>query len=234
MTNDMPAGSGDAEGAPVEGAGVQPGQPGQPMEPRKPRKVFLVVGVVIAVVLGVFLFTSLGTSNGPSGGSGSGSGGGGGGAPVVGGAEPTFSRTNVGPIGGSEVSVSPSATDGKPTVLLFFGNWCPSCHQELPPLAAAVHSQDQAGGSLSHIRVVGVDSEDTVAHAKSFIHSAGVTFPVAYDYDTSVTEGLFYFTGDPYAVFVKANGKIAQIVRGDVLTPSSFTADERALIPSGT
>ena len=125
-------------------------------------------------------------------------------------------------------------TDGRPTVLLFFGNWCPSCHQELPPLAAAVRSQDEAGGALSDIRVVGVDSEDTVANAKSFIHSAGVTFPVAYDYDTSVTEGLFYFTGDPYAVFVKSDGKIAQIVRGDVLTPSSFTADERALIPSGT
>jgi peroxiredoxin len=119
-------------------------------------------------------------------------------------------------------------------VLLFFGDWCPSCHQELPPLAAAVRSQDAAGGALADIRVVGVDSEDTVAHAKSFIHSAGVTFPVAYDYDTTVTSGLFYFRGDPYAVFVKANGKIAKIVRGDVLTPSSLTADERALIPSGT
>lgn len=203
------------------------------MEPRKPRKIFLVVGVVLAVVLGIFLFTGLGTSDGSTGG-GSGSGSGGGGAPQAGSAVPTFSRTNVGPTGGSEVSVSPGGTDGRPTVLLFFGNWCPSCHQELPPLAAAVRSQDAAGGALSDIRVVGVDSEDKVSAAKGFIHSAGVTFPVAYDYDTSVTSGLFYFTGDPYAVFVKSDGKIAQIVRGDVLTPSSFTADERALIPSGT
>jgi thiol-disulfide isomerase/thioredoxin len=189
---------------------------------------------VLAVVIGIFLFTSLGTSNGSTGvGSGSGSGGGGG-APEAGSAVPTFSRTNVGPTGGSQVAVSPGGTDGRPTVLLFFGNWCPSCHQELPPLAAAVRSQDEAGGALSDIRVVGVDSEDKVSAAKGFIHTAGVTFPVAYDYDTSVTSGLFYFTGDPYAVFVKANGKIAQIVRGDGLTPSSFTADERALIPSGT
>jgi hypothetical protein len=33
---------------------------------------------------------------------------------------------------------------------------------------------------------------------------------------------------------VRANGTIARIVRGDGLTPSTLTADERALIPSGT
>lgn len=119
-------------------------------------------------------------------------------------------------------------------MLLFFGNWCPSCHQELPPLAAAVRSQAAAGGALAGIRVVGVDSEDTVGNAKSFIHSSGVSFPVAYDPNVDITSGLFYFTGDPYAVFVRADGTIDRIVRGDVLTPSSFTADERALIPSGT
>jgi hypothetical protein len=73
-----------------------------------------------------------------------------------------------------------------------------------------------------------------VGYAKSFIHSAGVTFPVAYDPNVDITSGLFYFTGDPYAVFVRGDGTIAKIVRGDVLTPSSLTADERALIPSGT
>lgn len=236
MTNATPAGPGDTDGPPAGGGG-ESGPAAQPLEPRKPRKIFLIVGVVLAIVLGIFLFTGLGTSDGSTGGqsgSGSGGGGGGGGAPQAGSAVPTFTRTNVGPSGGSQVSVSPVDTGGRPTVLLFFGNWCPSCHQELPPLAAAVRSQNEAGGALSDIRVVGVDSEDTVAHAKSFIHSAGVTFPVAYDYDTSVTSGLFYFTGDPYAVFVKSDGKIAQIVRGDVLTPSSLTADERALIPSGT
>jgi hypothetical protein len=35
-------------------------------------------------------------------------------------------------------------------------------------------------------------------------------------------------------VFVRGNGTIDRIVRGDVLTPSSLLADERALIPSGT
>jgi thiol-disulfide isomerase/thioredoxin len=148
---------------------------------------------------------------------------------------PSFTSQNLGPVGGSRVSVSSSGGAGaRPTVLLFFGEWCPSCHQELPPLAAAVRQQERAGGALAHIRVVGVDSEDTMANAKSFIHSSGVQFPVAYDPNVNITSGLFYFTGDPYAVFVRADGTIAKIVKGDGLHPSSLIADERALIPSGT
>ena len=144
---------------------------------------------------------------------------------------PSFSRQNVGPSGSSQVSVpSDGGGNGTPAVLLFFGNWCPSCHQELPPLAAAVAQQDKAGGALAKVRVIGVDSEDSTASAKSFIKSAGVTFPVAYDPDTTVTSGLFYFRGDPYAVFVKGDGTIQKIVAGAQLTPSSLTADERALL----
>ena len=148
---------------------------------------------------------------------------------------PTFTQPNVGPTGGSQVAVpADGGGDGMPAVLLFFGNWCPSCHQELPPLAAAVKQQHSAGGALSHIRVIGVDSEDPRASARSFIASAGVTFPVAYDPQADVTNGLFYFDGDPYAVFVKGDGTIDRIVRGAVLTPSSLTADERALLPSAS
>ncbi|HWD54457.1 MAG TPA: TlpA disulfide reductase family protein [Acidimicrobiales bacterium] len=226
MTDVTPAG-GPGAGGPGAGAGAAPDAPDAPGatgEPRKPRKAFLLVGVVLAVVVGIFLFTGLGTSQGSTGS----------GAPRPGSAVPSFTRQNVGPTGGSQVSVSSSGTNGRPLVLLFFGNWCPSCHQELPPLAAAVRAQERAGGPLARIRVVGVDSEDTVAHAKSFIHTAGVNFPVAYDFDTGVTSGLFYFDGDPYAVFVNGDGTISKVVRGDVLTPSSLSADERALIPSGT
>ncbi len=198
--------------------------------PRKPRKIFLVVGIVAAVVLGVGLFTSVGTGRG----SGS-SGGGSGGQPQPGDMVPSFSAPNIGPVGPRQVAV-PGHGDGNgtPTVLLFFGNWCASCHEELPPLAAAVHRQDEAGGALSKIRVIGVDSEDTVPSAKSFIKSSGVTFPVAYDPNVTITEGTFDFHGDPYTVFVKGNGTIDQVVAGAVLTPSSFTLDEQALIPSGT
>jgi peroxiredoxin len=188
--------------------------------PRKPRKIFLLVGLVVAAALGVGLFTGVGTSPATSN------------APHDGSPVPTFTASRLN--GSGSVNVSPSSGHGVATVLLFFGNWCPSCHAELPPLAAAVRQQDAAGGALSHVQVIGIDNEDTVGRADSFIKSSGVTFPVGYDPNLTITEGDFYFRSDPEAVFIKPDGIIARIVIGQVLDGSSFTKDERALIPSGS
>jgi peroxiredoxin len=209
---------------PVPGADAAPGADGAPAV-RRPRKRFigLGIGIGLLIIVVIGLTTSIGTSPSSTD------------TPHEGGPVPSFTRQNIGPSGPAQVSVpSDGGANGTPAVLLFFGNWCPSCHQELPPLAAAVARQDHAGGALAGIRVIGVDSEDTTSSARSFIHSAGVTFPVAYDPDVSVTSGLFAFDGDPYAVFVNGDGTIAKIVRGAVLTPSSLTADERALLPHST
>jgi cytochrome c biogenesis protein CcmG/thiol:disulfide interchange protein DsbE len=191
--------------------------------PRKPRKIFLLVGILLAVALGIFLFTGLGTSPSSSG------------APHEGGPVPSFSASNIGPVGAAQVSVpAGGGGNGTPAVLLFFGAWCTSCRQELPPLTAAVRRQDSAGGALARIRVIGVDSFDGAATAKSFMAHVGVRFPVASDPQAAITSGLFYFKGDPYTVFVKGDGTISKIVIGAQLSASDFSADERALIPSGT
>ncbi len=233
------AGPPDPSVEPVPGSppADPPAQPGaDPVAPRRrpARKRFLLMGFGIGILIVVFigLFTDIGTNTGSSGNSGTPSAGG---QPQPGDPVPAFTARNIGPRGGATVAVS-SRGSGRagPTVLLFFGNWCPACHQELPPLAAAVRRQNAAGGPLSHVRVIGVDSEDTLSKAHSFIESSGVTFPVADDPDLTITEGAFYFRGDPHTVFVGANGKIAKIAYGDTLTPAQFTADEQALIPSGT
>jgi peroxiredoxin len=192
---------------------------------RPPRKRFILIGLGIGllIILLIGLLTSIGTSSSTTS------------APSAGDPVPSFTGANVGPTGSSQVSVpADGGGNGTPAVLLFFGAWCSSCRAELPPLAAAVKKQDRAHGALARIRVIGVDSFDKTSTAKSFIHAEGVTFPVASDPGAGITSGLFYFRGDPYAVFVNGDGTIAKIVRGAVLTPSSFTADERALIPSGT
>jgi peroxiredoxin len=225
MSSAVPAPPGAPD--PVSGASAAAAPP-----PRKPRKRFILIGTCIGLVLvlGVGLFTSFGTGKGSNDG---GDGGDGGSAPGPGDAVPAFTASNIGPGGASQVVVPAGGGSGTPTVLLFFGAWCPACHAELPPLAAAVRAQDKAGGALSHIRVIGVDSEDKPSAARSFIKGAGVNFPVAYDPDVTITEGDFYLVGDPNAVFVKADGKISKVVQGDVLTPASFTADEQALVRSG-
>ena len=202
--------------APPSGEAPVPG-------PRKPRKVFLLIGIVLAVALGIFLFTGLGTSPSSSG------------APHEGDRVPSFTASNIGPVGPSQVSVpGDGGGNGTPAVLMFFGAWCTSCKQELPPLTAAIRRQNAAGGALARIRVMGVDSFDSASVAEPFMATEGVRFPVASDPQADITNGLFYFRGDPYTVFVKGDGTISRIVIGAQLDPSTFTADERALIPSGT
>ncbi len=211
----------DGPGAPETAA--PPADTVAPPASRKPRKIFLLVGVVLAVALGIGLFTGIGTSQSTNQ------------APHVGGPVPAFTAVNVGPVGHAQVSVpADGGGSGVPAVLLFFGAWCTACHQELPPLTAVVQQQQKAGGALSRIHVIGIDSEDGASTARQFVHLEGVHFPVALDSDANITSGIFYFDGDPYAVFVRSNGTISKIVTGAVLSPASLKADERALIPSGT
>jgi peroxiredoxin len=196
-----------------------PEAPPAALPPRKPRKIFLVVGLVVAVALGIGLFTSIGAPKKS-------------GIPQPGDPVPTFTAARV--IGSGTVRVGGhGGSSGAPTVLLFFGHWCSICSTELPRLAATVRTQDASGGALSRIRVLGVDSEDPLSVARSFVADSGVTFPVAYDPDVAIMSGKFYFEGDPYAVFVKSDGTIDRIV-GSAIAPAKFTAYERALIPSGS
>jgi len=178
------------------------------------------MGVLLVVVLGVGLFTNIGTKKGQSG------------PPHAGGAVPSFSAQRLNGSGDVDVP-GDGGSNGKPAVLMFFGNWCTICHTELPPIAAAVRAQDASGGALSNVRVIGVDSEDSLSTAKGFIQRSGVTFPVAYDQNLKITNGDFYFTGDPYAVFVNGNGTIKKIVGGP-MSVATFTSYERELTPSGS
>jgi peroxiredoxin len=196
-----------------------PEAPQAPLPPRKPRKIFLVVGLVAAAALGIGLFTSAGTSKTSV-------------APHQGGQVPSFSAPRLNGAGSVDVPAD-GGGGGQPAVLLFFGDWCHVCHTELPALAGAVHRQDAAGGELSGVRVIGVDSEDTTGDGRAFVTQSGVTFPVAHDPDVAITSGDFYFDGDPYAVFVKGDGTISAIVPGPI-SVAKFTAEERRLIPSGS
>jgi peroxiredoxin len=210
------ASSPDPEPSPAPGADGAPAV-------RRPRKrfIFIGLGIGLLIILLIGLLTSLGSS--PSSGQ-----------PKVGDQVPHFTSSNIGPTSSSQVSVpADGGGNGNPAVLLFFGAWCSSCRQELPPLTAVVRQQERSGGPLSRIRVIGVDSFDTTSTAKSFIHEEGVIFPVASDPQAGITSGSFFFDGDPYTVFVRGDGTISKIVAGAQLTPATFTAEERALIPTG-
>ena len=176
----------------------------------------MVVLISVAVVaLGIGLFTSVGTSTAS-------------GPPHSGGPAPAFSLAGLN-VAGRVGTPESGGGNGKPMVVLFMGDWCTICHSEIPPLAARIKAQRSDHSALGHLVVMGVDSEDSLSDALSFIQSSGVTFPVGDDSTAHVMNGLYGFEGDPYAVFIEGSGRIMTIHPGP-LSVAEFVTLERRLL----
>ncbi len=90
---------------------------------------------------------------------------------------------------------------GGPAVVNFWATWCAFCVEEMPAFQA-VH---EAVGD--QVRFIGVDREDNVEAALSFLSDVGVTYETVEDVDGS------YFTavkgrGMPTTLFVDGDGII--------------------------
>ena len=97
------------------------------------------------------------------------------------------------------------------TVLIFFASWCTPCKAEMPKVAAYLRHHDEGS-----IRVLGIDALDERGAAKNFVTSSGVTFPIAFDPNGSVTTGVFNFRTVPETVFVNAKGVVTQVYFGAI------------------
>jgi thiol-disulfide isomerase/thioredoxin len=92
---------------------------------------------------------------------------------------------------------------GKPIVLNFWASWCPPCKAELSDFEEA---SKKYAGKVTFLMVNLTDGQrETVAIAKSFVESAGYTFPVYYDtaYEASMTFGI---RSIPQTFFIDAAG----------------------------
>jgi peroxiredoxin len=179
------------------------------------RRRFFFLGILLAVALGLYLYVVFTptTSGGPI---------------AAGAAVPHFTLANVegGPKVGTPID---GGGDGRPVVLVFFAATCTICHTELPQLAKVVRVQRYEGGKLSKLSVLGIDTLDTPSTGAAFARSSGVTFPVGSDDDATILSNAFGYLGDPYVVFVKADGIVA-VVHPGAMTPASFTAQEERLV----
>jgi thiol-disulfide isomerase/thioredoxin len=96
-------------------------------------------------------------------------------------------------------------------VLIFFASWCEPCKSEMPKVASYLRHHNEGA-----IRVVGIDANDQRSAAKSFVATAGVTFPIGFDPDGNVTSGIFNFRTVPETAFVNAKGVVTQVYFGAI------------------
>jgi cytochrome c biogenesis protein CcmG/thiol:disulfide interchange protein DsbE len=95
-----------------------------------------------------------------------------------------------------------SSLAGKAVVLNFWASWCVPCKDEAPILQDAWERYRNRG-----LVVLGVDSQDFRADARSFMRRYGLTYPNVYDGKGS-TLGRYGVTGFPETYFVGRDGKL--------------------------
>ncbi len=101
---------------------------------------------------------------------------------------------------------SAALRQGGPTVVNFWGSWCPPCVEEMPALQAVHHDLG------NKVRFVGIDEEDTRGAALSFLHKVGVTYPSGFDGNGAVGSA-FGIDGTPTTYFI-SHGKMLDFHTG--------------------
>jgi thiol-disulfide isomerase/thioredoxin len=102
-------------------------------------------------------------------------------------------------------------SDGRASVLVFFASYCGPCQGEMPKIAAYIRTHNP-----HPIDILAVDAVDKRTAAQAMIKKDGVTFPVAFDPNGTITTGLFGFEDVPESVFVNAKGIIKGVYYGAI------------------
>lgn len=117
-----------------------------------------------------------------------------------------------------------SALRGHPVIVNFWASWCPPCRKEMPALQAV--ARRYAG----RIDFVGIDTNDQLASATSFLARTGVRYQIAFDPSASTAAAYGVF-GMPTTFFVAPNGTLLGREVGG-LTAAKLLALIRKLYPS--
>jgi cytochrome c biogenesis protein CcmG/thiol:disulfide interchange protein DsbE len=139
-------------------------------------------------------------------------------SPIVGHAAPSFQLQS---FDGRPVSFA--ALKGKPVILNFWASWCLSCKDEHQALLAAWRQYGSRGVSF-----VGVDYNDRIGDARSFLQKHGGGWPELRDPagETAIDYGVY---GVPETYFIDRNGVVVYKSTGPV-TPDVLTREIRKML----
>ena len=101
-----------------------------------------------------------------------------------------------------------SELTGNVVLINFWASWCGPCRQEMPFLNA-IHNKYKALG----FTVLGVNVEEEVANARSFIAERPVDFPILFDSNNKVSE-LYKVIAMPTTVVIDRDGKLRFLHQG--------------------
>jgi len=101
-----------------------------------------------------------------------------------------------------------SELTGNVVLVNFWASWCGPCRQEMP-LLNAIHNKYEPLG----FTVLGVNVEEQVENARSFIHDRPVDFPILLDSNNQISQ-LYNVLAMPTTVVIDRDGNIRFIHQG--------------------
>jgi len=162
------------------------------------RRTRLLAGVVAAVaVIVAFLMTGLGRDPSVFA------------SPLVGREAPNFTLPQ---LDGPPVTLA--KLRGQVVVINFWASWCTECQVEQAALDQTWQQFQDSG-----VVVIGVNFQDTVDAARSYVRTDGVTYPVVEDAG-SKTALAYGLRGVPETFVVNRSGRIVKHVIGPVGAPA--------------
>lgn len=122
----------------------------------------------------------------------------------------------------AEVLIPPRVTvaslRGKPAAINFWASWCGPCRQEAPALERLARSL------RGRATLVGIDWNDGLSGARSFIDQHGWTFPNLRDANGTVGD-RYEISGLPTTFVINSQGLITEVLRG----PQDVSSVKQAL-----
>jgi cytochrome c biogenesis protein CcmG/thiol:disulfide interchange protein DsbE len=110
---------------------------------------------------------------------------------------------------------------GHPVVVNKWASWCGPCREEFPWL------QELSAKLGKRVAFLGVDSDDSVAAAKTFLRELPVPYPSYSDPDQDIAKILEATVGFPATAFYDSSGKRAYVRQGQYASESDLAADIR-------
>jgi len=121
----------------------------------------------------------------------------------ISGAAPNFTLKSL-----SGKNIKLSELSGNVVLVNFWASWCAPCRQEMP-LLNAIHNKYKPLG----FTVLGVNVEEKVGNAKSFIAERPVDFPILLDSSNRVSK-LFNVIAMPTTVVIDRDGNMRFLHQG--------------------
>jgi cytochrome c biogenesis protein CcmG/thiol:disulfide interchange protein DsbE len=116
----------------------------------------------------------------------------------------------------TEGRLSLSALHGKVAVVNFWASWCIPCKDEAPAIESTWQRYKDKG-----VVVVGLNVQDLVPEAMTFLRVTGATYPNVRDKDNSVYRA-YGLTGVPETFFIDRQGRIVKKFPGVVVDASEW------------